>query len=693
MAKSDQSLRRSVCSRQLVVRLRNESSKGISVENKPQVRQHLCSFISYDSGELKIKADMRSMYGTESNNTSLQPRTTKRRRTVETKQSSGLPFQRRLASDSPAIEAKGSLPSSVLRPMVLSSERQMFQSEANWFDAALPNIVPGNSSGLSQVILSRLLAYGRELLEQESQYYANSISQSSSQKFYLTVMSSGTFSDKVSALTLSVQESPLHNTRALETLVALARKRSRDQAIQVLGALKDLFSAGSLLPSNRRLKAFTAQPSWTAFSETDFANWSIPQPLPSPLQKVHLIAWAFEDRLKEIYFGVVKLLEIWCNDEIVFARLKAVDYVYELLREKPEQEANLLRLLVNKLGDPERQVASRVSVNLVQIQLPHPFMKPVIISALESDVLFKRSQSLHAKYYAITILNQTILDGQQQDVIAAVLKIYFALFMIFLERQRPLAHDHKPQSTNAVGEKGFINAVRQTGKGGSNNMKFESLNLELKDKLLAAILTGINRAYPFISSRDDFFDNNLDVLFKITHSSNFNTSLQALMLLQQLCRLDTPTSDRFYRTLYESLLDPRLLTTTKQALYINLLFRAMKADPDHKRLQAFLKRIFQIAALHQPAFACVTIYLAKELETQFPGLHTLLDQPEAAESEDENRGSVSSIRRDSIGATQTSGPDSSSYNGRKRDPQFSNAEKTCLWEMVRFPSHSFGLHC
>jgi hypothetical protein len=32
------------------------------------------------------------------------------------------------------------------------------------------------------------------------------------------------------------------------------------------------------------------------------------------------------------------ILEIWCNDEIEFSRTRAVSYVYELLKEKPEQE-------------------------------------------------------------------------------------------------------------------------------------------------------------------------------------------------------------------------------------------------------------------------------------------------------------------------------------------------------------------
>jgi ribosome biogenesis protein MAK21 len=37
-------------------------------------------------------------------------------------------------------------------------------------------------------------------------------------------------------------------------------------------------------------------------------------------------------------------------------------------------------------------------------------------------------------------------------------------------------------------------------------------------------------------------------------------------------------ADRYYRTLYESLLDPRLAASNKQAMYLNLFFKSVKAD-------------------------------------------------------------------------------------------------------------------
>ena len=42
-------------------------------------------------------------------------------------------------------------------------------------------------------------------------------------------------------------------------------------------------------------------------------RWTERDPLPGGLQKSHLIVWAFEDFLKEQYFAILKILEVWCN--------------------------------------------------------------------------------------------------------------------------------------------------------------------------------------------------------------------------------------------------------------------------------------------------------------------------------------------------------------------------------------------
>ena len=49
------------------------------------------------------------------------------------------------------------------------------------------------------------------------------------------VLTSGTLSDKMAALTLLVQESPAHNMTALDTLVTMAKKKGKREAMLASG--------------------------------------------------------------------------------------------------------------------------------------------------------------------------------------------------------------------------------------------------------------------------------------------------------------------------------------------------------------------------------------------------------------------------------------------------------------------------
>jgi ribosome biogenesis protein MAK21 len=105
----------------------------------------------------------------------------------------------------------------------------------------------------------------------------------------------------------------------------------------------------------------------------------------------------------------------------------------------------------------------------------------------------------------------------------------------------------------------------------------------------------------------------MDTLFRITHAGTFNTSIQAMQLIYQVSHSRQTVSDRFYRTLYDSLFDRRLVTSSKQAMYLNLLFKAIKADTSTSRVMAFVKRLLQMLGMHQPPFICGALYLLGEV--------------------------------------------------------------------------------
>ncbi|KAJ6781036.1 hypothetical protein PWT90_04776 [Aphanocladium album] len=558
-------------------------------------------------------------------------------------------------------------------------EEKTFEPRADWHAyklAKLPSPITDDTGPLFSSIQA-LKQHAQSLLEKDADKYRTSVFASASHKFLSTIMTSGTLTDKVSALTLAIQESPVHNIRAFDGLMTLASKKSRGQAIGAIGALVDLLGPGTLLPADRRLRIFQNQPGLLgSLQKHSIKVWAPGQPLPGKITEEHLISWIFEDWLKATYFKIIQLLEGWCSDEIEYSRIKAVDFVFGLLKEKPEQESNLLTLLVNKLGDREKKIASRVSYLLLQLQNSHPGMKPVIVRAVEQEILLHPSQDSRSKYYAINTLNQTILSSKEPAVAESLVRIYFELFVAMLKSGSlgiPLQNETDAQDgaekkpETRPGKPGG----RPPRKGGKPAKAAPAVpEAEAADKLVSALLTGVNRAAPFVGTNDGIMETHVDTLFKIAHSANFNTGIQALLLIQHLSLARSIATDRFYRTLYESLLDPRLVTSSKQALYLNLLLRSLKNDVDVRRVKAFAKRMLQIAVLHQPPFVCGLLYVIGHLRQTFPDLSTLIDQPEESVFDDDE----DEIQRPT-------------YDGRKRNPEHSNAQRSCLWEMIPMQTH------
>ena len=90
------------------------------------------------------------------------------------------------------------------------------------------------------------------------------------------------------------------------------------------------------------------------------------------------------------------------------------------------------------------------------------------------------------------------------------------------------------------------------------------------------------------------------------------------MLIFHVSSAKRDVSDRFYRTLYTSLHDARLTHSSKQALYLNLVFRATKADKDINRVAAFVKRLIQILAGMDTTFVLGGLFVVGEVRSLPP---------------------------------------------------------------------------
>lgn len=124
---------------------------------------------------------------------------------------------------------------------------------------ALPPVTPAK--------LSSLVEHGASLHSNAIEIYqsrsSSTVTSSSSDYAFLQkILQSGTLSDRLSALTLLVQSSPLHNTKALETLKGMAErgkgKGGREESLKALRCIIDWWVGGGA--PNRKLKCVPTHP-------------------------------------------------------------------------------------------------------------------------------------------------------------------------------------------------------------------------------------------------------------------------------------------------------------------------------------------------------------------------------------------------------------------------------------------------
>jgi ribosome biogenesis protein MAK21 len=304
-----------------------------------------------------------------------------------------------------------------------------------WYDYPLEALEASNEMTAAEV--EKKMEHAKLLLEQDSRVFAElKVKKSRSEQEWIeTVLRSGTLSDKVAALTVLIQESFVHHMTSFEQLVAMAKKKGRREAIMAVDTLKELLLI-DLLP-DRKLKSFKERP------------------LLSPrLTDAHLILWYVEDRLKSCYLEFLKILELGSHDILYFYKAKIVDILWNLLVEKPEQERSLLSLLVNKLGDTEKKLCSKVAFLLSQLLEKHPSMNVIVVREID-QFMHRSNLSDRARYYAMTFLNQILLTSDDQVLANHLIMLYFNCFQKLMMKR------------------------------------------EMESKFLAAILTGVNRAFPF----------------------------------------------------------------------------------------------------------------------------------------------------------------------------------------------------
>ncbi|XP_067844798.1 CCAAT/enhancer-binding protein zeta isoform X2 [Heptranchias perlo] len=450
-----------------------------------------------------------------------------------------------------------------------------------WYDVGYTN--EHSSEPQDEPLVTQYRNLAKQLYDHETNRYRSkkNIQKGANSTWMKTVVTTGTLADRMAAMTLLMQDAPVHTLHFVEVLVnQIKKKGSRRQCLMALSTLTELLIS-DLLPDNRKLRTFSQHP-FKNLEELASGN--------KDARDKRLILWYFEHLLKHHVAEFVQALETLAHDTVQATKARALATVHELLCNKPEQEKALLIQLVNKLGDPQYKLATKASYLLETLLHKHPNMKTVVCCEVER-LLYRPNISLKAQYYAICFLNQMVLSHEESDLAGKLIAVYFSFFHAYVKKA------------------------------------------ELDSKMLSALLSGVNRAFPYSKMDDEKIMEQMDTLFRVVHVVNFTTSVQALMLLFQVMESQQAISNRYYVALYRKLLDPGLAQCSKQAMFLNLLYKSLKSDLVLRRVKAFIKRILQATCGQTPAFICGALYLISEILKLKPGIQVLLQ--EYGESDEE----------------------------------------------------------
>jgi ribosome biogenesis protein MAK21 len=157
-------------------------------------------------------------------------------------------------------------------------------------------------------------------------------------------------------------------------------------------------------------------------------------------------------------------------------------------------------------------------------------MKSFVLHEME-NLLFRPNASIHAQYYTIITMNQTILTSRDTAVANRLIEVYFMLFIKLLRngiKDPIIVESKKPKPKKRV--KGEKKKKRGAVDWDSLNQQEEEVN----SKILSAVLTGMNRAFPFSKVENDVYDPCLLETVLMTGLKNIRISFIELLTMRIL---------------------------------------------------------------------------------------------------------------------------------------------------------------
>jgi len=537
----------------------------------------------------------------------------------------------------------GSGMSSFHAPLIQFSEDESF-----WYDYGkdLPgrNEVISSNLSTSSALIRRYRSMADDIYANELRLFKQGESKNSSDEQWVeNTMRKGTLKDRIAAMSVTLSADPLHKFYALDGLLSMVGcsstssdggKTNSRVAQLTAEALEDLF-VNTLLPPDRKLLTLAQRhlPQYENSGDDEKAHHlgaekdkkkKNPSKNKKALSPRILLLWRFEEMIKEKFeFYLRHYMAKTLQDGAELQKIATLRSAGKLLTSIPEGEVQLLNMMVNKLGDPDKKTAAAAGHQLRLVLQEHSNMQDIVAREVQ-QLAHRPHLAPKALYNCIVFLNQLQLkraeptvrvDSEPDDNInkqsslpASLIKTYFRLFEVAVQQ--------KKDKSSSKDENGFMNG-----------------------RLLSALLTGVNRAHPYLPEQDQDMEEHVDALYRIVHTSPPAACTQALMLLFHLAvgsqiekeEAESDKSqeggeklrrkDRFYRALYATMAKGSIISSGKHlTMYFNVLYKALKYDTNINRIHSFAKRLFS-AIMHAPApLVAASAYLLQEISSKHEGL-------------------------------------------------------------------------
>lgn len=323
----------------------------------------------------------------------------------------------------------------------------------------------------------------------------------------------------------------------------------------------------------------------------------------------------------------------------------------------PEKEQMLLSMLVNKLGDPSKLIASKALHHLSEVSLKHPAMCGVIANETEK-FLFRNNITEHAQHFALCFLSQLAPHGNV-EVCSKLVNICLSFFKV-------------------VVNKGLI-----------NSKIMQAILLCLKHSITDVVQE--NQKNPGtdcgLMSKDT-----QDTIYRLIHFANIKVSLQTLALILQMITAigfdSNNAHNRFYNALYKKLLDPELNTCGSKyaALFLHIVHRAIHVDRNKARAQAFIKRLLQVSLYSPAPMACGCLIIISKILRARNELNRFEICPSVETKQEVDDGSVEKDAESSV-VKEIKTEQPNGYDPFNRVPEFAGGQYAIRSELVALQRH------